>query len=369
MKEEGLVVGHGMADLETRVRLVLEELSRDTREFSIGNYVSVEHGGVEPKGFLRDYVGLSKPVLVRQDVGVLAWPAHSLWSDDEYMVSYVGDVEVTVALTPDGLADCPVSDGSFALPKYTRMPFREFWHLLDGSASKGVVPYLQQQNSSLTEEVPELLRDVPGGIAWAGNSFGREPEAINLWVGGRPSRTSWHRDHFENIYVVLRGSKTVRLLPPIDSFRMKLKRYEQQSYEYDDDGKLVLMTMPAQSKTKEKLSDHHSEKVEDEEKGKHTVLWSSILPCSCLEASGARSLCSSCLELQSTGMMPLEIQVNKGDVLYIPACWWHEIHHTSDDVTIAVNYWYDMTHDVKFASMTAVDTLSEALHMNESRNT
>lgn len=358
-----------MADLETRLRLVLEELSRDTREFSIGNHVSVEHGGVEPVAFLRDCVGLSKPVLVRQDAGVLAWPAHSLWSDDEYMVSYVGDVEVTVALTPDGLADCPVSDGSFALPKYSRMPFREFWSLLDGCIGKGIVPYLQQQNSSLTEEVPELLRDVPGGIAWAENSFGKEPEAINLWIGGRPSRTSWHRDHFENIYVVLRGSKTVRLLPPIDSFRMKLKRYEQQSYDYDDDdGKLVLV--PVQGDTtikKEDNGDTRSERVHEEE-GKHTVLWSSILPCSCLEAPGARSLCSSCLELENTGLMPLEVRVDKGDVLYIPACWWHEIHHTSDDVTIAVNYWYDMTHDVKFASMTAVDTLSEILHMNESRH-
>lgn len=359
-----------MADLESRVRLVLEELSRDTREFSIGNHVSVEHGGVEPVAFLRDYVGLSKPVLVRQDAGVLAWPAHSLWSDDEYMVSYVGDVEVTVALTPDGLADCPVSDGSFALPKYTRMPFREFWHLLNGCIGKGIVPYLQQQNSSLTEEVPELLRDVPGGIAWAENSFGKEPEAINLWVGGRPSRTSWHRDHFENIYVVLRGSKTVRLLPPIDSFRMKLKQYEQLSYDYDDDddGKLVLV--PAQGNTTIKDEDNddvRSERVHKEEE-KHTVSWSSILPCSCLEAPGTRSLCSSCLELDNTGMMPLEVRVDKGDVLYIPACWWHEIHHTSDDVTIAVNYWYDMTHDVKFASMTAVDTLSEILHMNESRH-
>lgn len=347
MKQEGLVVGHGMADLESRVTSVLEGLSRDTRELCIGNNVSIEDGGIESMVFLREYVGLSKPVLVRQDAGVGAWPAHSLWSDDEYLVSYVGDVEVTVALTPDGLADCPVLAGQsvFALPKYTRMPFKEFWHLLDGCVPTRGVPYLQQQNSSLTEEVPQLLRDVPGGIAWAEDAFGQGPEAINLWVGRRPSRTSWHRDHFENIYVVLRGSKTVRLLPPIDSFRMKLKRYEQQAYEYDEDGGLVLMP------------------VQGEE---HTVLWSSILPCSCLETSEPRSLCSSCLELHTTGMMPLEVRVETGDVLYIPSCWWHEIHHTSDDVTIAVNYWYDMMHDVKFASMTAVDALSEALHMNES---
>ena len=88
------------------------------------------------------------------------WPAHERWSD-EYLLQQVGDVEVTVALTPNGRADAVTplpgmgggaSGGSgdsaeqqqqqaqqqgegevarecFALPAQRRMPFRDFLSL------------------------------------------------------------------------------------------------------------------------------------------------------------------------------------------------------------------------------------------------
>ena len=37
---------------------------------------------------------------------------------------------------------------------------------------------------------------------------------------------------------------------------------------------------------------------------------------------------------------PITIIVNAGESLYLPAGWWHFVRQT--DVTIAVNYWYDM---------------------------
>jgi ribosomal protein L16 Arg81 hydroxylase len=73
------------------------------------------------------------------------------------------------------------------------------------------------------------------------------------------------------------------------------------------------------------------------------------------------------MKLRQDGLQPLEVKVCAGDVLYIPACWWHEIHHgPTDEMTISVNYWYDMLHDVKFSSMLLVDRLAEELGVNES---
>lgn len=37
---------------------------------------------------------------------------------------------------------------------------------------------------------------------------------------------------------------------------------------------------------------------------------------------------------------PIHITVNAGESLYLPAGWWHYVRQT--EVTIAVNYWYDM---------------------------
>lgn len=37
---------------------------------------------------------------------------------------------------------------------------------------------------------------------------------------------------------------------------------------------------------------------------------------------------------------PIQIVVNAGESLYLPAGWWHYVRQT--EVTVAVNYWYDM---------------------------
>ena len=37
---------------------------------------------------------------------------------------------------------------------------------------------------------------------------------------------------------------------------------------------------------------------------------------------------------------PMHITVSAGESLYLPAGWWHYV--TQSEVTIAVNYWYDM---------------------------
>jgi len=335
---------------------ILRQHARDTRDFGIGDHVQSRDFSIDSMSFLREFISTSRPLLVKEERTVQhLWHARDRWLDDEYLLSKAGDVEVTIALTPDGLADCP-HDGLFALPCSKRVPLRVFFELLLHQAGDGPVAYLQQQNSSLTAELPVLLDDVEIKIEWAEEAFGNEPEAINLWIGRKPSKTSWHRDHFENIYVVVRGCKIVRLLPPTESYRMQLKRYPVATYEEDGRGGLAL-----------------NRNRDDNE----VVLWSSIMPCTCLDdasriSEGVR--CSSCMKLYQAGLEPLEVRVCAGDVLYIPACWWHEIHHGPiadisqglDETTIVVNYWYDMMHDVKFSSMLLVDRLAEELRLNES---
>lgn len=328
---------------------VLENISKDTRELIIGNHVKTYDLCVDPIQFLRDHVGCSKPCLIRNEKTVQTWPALSRWTNDDYLMEKMDNVSVTTALTPDGLADCPQNDGgvrsngqpTFALPLYLQMPYRRFYEILT-QTDNTVVPYLQQQNSSLTTEFSTLLDDV-GGIPWADECF-VNLEAVNFWMGQYPTKTSWHRDHFENMYVVLRGCKVIRLLPPTDSYRMKIKAYSQSSWSTDE-GLTHWILKPTQD---------------------NALLWSSLMPCDCLDTR-ADGLCSSCKHLYPR--LPLEVEVHAGDALYIPATWYHEIHHkktATNDPTIAINFWYDMIHDSKYSSMVAVDKIAEILKMNES---
>lgn len=38
---------------------------------------------------------------------------------------------------------------------------------------------------------------------------------------------------------------------------------------------------------------------------------------------------------------PMHIALGPGDTLYLPAGWWHHVRQ-SDEITIALNWWYDM---------------------------
>ena len=53
-------------------------------------------------------------------------------------------------------------------------------------------------------------------LPWAKEAFGKEPDAINFWMGDGRAVTSTHKDPYENIYCVVRGYKDITLFPPSD---------------------------------------------------------------------------------------------------------------------------------------------------------
>lgn len=55
-------------------------------------------------------------------------------------------------------------------------------------------------------------------------------------MGDGRAVTSLHKDPYENIYSVVRGSKTFTLLPPCDRLNLRYKRFE--TYQYDANGEL-----------------------------------------------------------------------------------------------------------------------------------
>jgi hypothetical protein len=56
------------------------------------------------------------------------------------------------------------------------------------------VPYISSQNSSLSRELPQLLRDVRPP-ALADGALGGAADAINIWIGTRASVTHAHKDN------------------------------------------------------------------------------------------------------------------------------------------------------------------------------
>uniref|UniRef100_A0A7S0S0S7 JmjC domain-containing protein n=1 Tax=Chlamydomonas leiostraca TaxID=1034604 RepID=A0A7S0S0S7_9CHLO len=267
----------------------------------------------------------------------------------------------------------------FVTPCELKMTLEDFFDLFRSSrASEGatrVVPYVQHQNSSLTQEFAFLTKDIQPRISWADEVFGGSPDAVNLWIGDDRSVTSFHKDHYENLYGVVRGTKVFHLLPPSDIYRMALKRYPAANYVAVNDPGTVpdshASTTGGASSGSEgqpKLDLGRTQLVPQLKEPAHEVAWSEV------EVEGPGSTAST----DTTPLFhdpelpqPLIAEVGPGSLLYLPSIWYHRVSQvctqkkSGHDYVIAVNFWYDMQFDAKWAYFKTIEALALQLKLAE----
>ncbi|KAE9613203.1 putative transcription factor & chromatin remodeling &Metalloenzymes JmjC family [Lupinus albus] len=222
----------------------IEELWREVREVSLGNSGSIERLETPPTPleFLRNFINPNKPCIISNAIN--HWPALSSWSHHSYLSESLSSSSSSVSLhlTPTGLADslttAPPSSPSplcFASSHVQHhVPFPQALHLIKSSSS-AFVAYAQHQNDCFRTEYSALANDCDSHIPWATHAIGAMPEAVNLWIGNEHSQTSFHKDHYENLYAVVTGEKHFLLLPPTDVHRMYIREYPVANYTYSSD--------------------------------------------------------------------------------------------------------------------------------------
>eukprot|EP00903_Cladosiphon_okamuranus_P016617 g15329.t1 len=248
------------------------------------------------------------------------------------------------AAAPEAKASREVGDTAvFVKPEERMMKFETFLDMLLGEggndnpfvsgASKGGgqgVPYLSHQNDSLRQEFPGLMEDVEPFLALAGEAFGNEPDAVNLWIGDDRSVSAVHKDHYENMYCVVRGEKLFTLLPPSDVLFLYEQDYASGTYR----------------QRRGKTGELGGFEVELDRGA--TVPWIPVDP--------------ACPDLEKYPLFryasPVQCRVGPGDILYLPALWYHRV--AQKGVTIAVNYWHDMQFDHKYVYYRFLQTLAAA---------
>ena len=138
----------------------------------------------------------------------------------------------------------------------------------------------------------------------------QEPEAINLWIGNSRSVTALHKDNYENIYVQIIGSKTFTLLPPLAYACVAERELKPANYVRKEDGRL---------------------EIEEEEGDK--VPFATWDPDSGIEADTQTRY--------SKLAQPIKVTLSKGDMLYLPALWYHKVSQSCSEegICCAANYW------------------------------
>lgn len=385
-------------------KTTLLSLAQDAGDLYLPRFVPRLISPPSPLVFLRNYVMPNLPVVIEQ--GVSQWPAIRKWTK-QYLLESIGEKTVTVAITPNGYADATIGK-NFVLPDEKEMKFRDFLQKLKLNKKGDEILYIQKQNSSFLDEFSELIPDAASEIEWASEAFGKKPDAVNFWMGSEHSVTSMHKDHYENMYAVVSGSKTFLLHPPSDlpcipyeefvvcRFKKNIKTGEYEvkeevnlqhcdnCYVETDQKDVIGITDQALSnltltdidtigydanntlKTSNTMDDNH------ENGGRACQLENVSCSCMCECHHKPNTVPWVAIDPldpdykkypEYRAAHPLQVTLYPGDVLYLPSLWFHHVQQGND--TIAVNFWYDMEYDIKYNYFKFVETI---VHGNKCSN-
>ena len=280
--------------------------------------------------FFSDYLAQSKPVVIAE--GVQHWAAMSKWTQ-EFLYQEFGNNNVHVKLAPNGeFEGCErASDWDdykhFQIPDVVKqkLPFPDlvvvrpatldisFSSLLDMINSselkvQNISAYLEY--SSIPQYMPKLEEDIEELSFVKGLLTRRQ---LNLWLSDGNTLGKLHFDPFDNLLCQISGTKHVTLYEPHDNRRL---------YEAHIPEALLGFDQQTQQFRKKKLLDSTSMVMS---------------PVDILNPDKRRFPLFM-------DVFPMHCTIHPGDVLYMPAFWWHEVQSTPDPKearNMAVNYWYE----------------------------
>lgn len=231
-----------------------------------------------PEEFKQNFLGYKKPVIITGQMK--DWKATSLWQAD-YLNTVLGDLEVDINVSENGIFIGDREKGFAPLQK--KMKFSDFMNkVLQPNKPNDKYYYLQQQPISIA--FPDLLADIQ-----TPNYF--DPKLSfppHLWIGGSDNISPLHYDMNNNLLAQVRGRKRVLLFEP-----------QKTS---------LLYPFPAHSKIPH-LSQINIDKPD----------------------------LNKFPKFQQAGY--LECILEPGEMLFIPAFWWHQVY-SLDRLNISVNFWW-----------------------------
>lgn len=149
---------------------------------------------------------------------------------------------------------------------------------------------------------------MPPDIPFFTEALEGDIDGINFWLGNERSTTSLHKDNYENCYVQIRGQKHFTLLPPVsmpcvNETALPFARFDETLRPVPNAGNEPI-PVPT---------------------------WDPDQP-------DVRPTKYSPLA------QPLKVTLNEGDMMYLPAMWYHKVQQGNGDegFSCSVNYWYDM---------------------------
>jgi ribosomal protein L16 Arg81 hydroxylase len=231
--------------------------------------------------FKQHYLTEKKPVIITDSV---KWEAINKWTPSYFENLYSSKKVALTVFNPN--INMPGDEIKVLMPEAIKIIY--------SNLDKNKKHYLMQR--SLHQEFPELVGDIDYPIYADKNN----KHTVNFWFGEAGTNTKPHYDYSHNFLAQIMGVKRVRLFAPSDSRTM---------YPYSIDHTVVMDGV------------HHP-----------AVQASRVADIDCLDKSNFQEFNNNTL---------FEGNLNPGDILFIPAGWWHEVK--SLDVAMSVNFWWKIS--------------------------
>ena len=231
---------------------------------------------------------------------------------------------------------------------------------------KRPVIYYSRQNDCLRTELKSLFDAsiFPSGFQFAEKAFATgPPDAVNLWIGDQRAVSSMHKDHYENLFYCLSGEKVFTLCPPADIPFLHEGEFMNGTFKFvepptedeidrelrDCDGDATHVRCH-KALLRAYYAKHGVYKTRDGS-GEHGC-WI-VEPDRCQDGDQIQK--TRWIEPDVTRLdaaehfprlkqaHPVTVKLGEGEMLYLPALWYHRVTQTCE--TVGVNWWYDMRFD------------------------
>ncbi len=136
-----------------------------------------------------------------------------------------------------------------------------------------------------------------------------------------------HKDHYENIFCVASGQKIFTICPPADAIFIKENLFPTGVFRRDENNGWtvdVQIVNGDEDVDKVRWIEADIERIMEGQSSQSRIEYLAKFPL--LEHAH-----------------PIQVHVEAGDMLYLPALWYHSVTQSCE--TVAVNYWYDMRFD------------------------
>lgn len=225
--------------------------------------------------FSAGFFNIKKPIII---LGQSAQLGQIIQWDAEYLTKKLGDKKIPISqATSSGIYTLDPKHGKHVLPQ-RNMLFKDFIKKVQIQKDNKV--YLQ--HTSLFTTFPELLPDIKYPYFIDSSRI----FAINMWVGGENSTTSLHQDYPNNFIIQIYGTKKFTLFSPNDRKYLYPFGWDTRTPQVSklDINNVDLRQYPLFNKAR-----------------------------------------------------PIEVELNPGEILFLPSCWWHQVQNKS--FSIAINIW------------------------------